>query len=444
MQPPLRPIRPALSLLRLLCLALVLFPSFADHFGGASSVKGVLAAPASPNLPPTRDGVLPAAPASPNLLPTRDGVLPAAPASSNLPPTSDNVLPAAPARSPNQIPHSDSDGPVEVEFYLFRRDRSTGKRQEGKPSSPTENWQGRVGELFTFKRDKRGISVTYGKELEDFAKERHARVALRVGGQPLGKITFKSRTAMKESSGRVTKDLGTSYGQRRGLLFITHGIDLLEKEKDVTVEMDREYYVLDSSPSQVDSDEPVEVADNKEKRLSHRTKSGKGKWENCLLSQFERVLKGIFVTYGKELEDFAKQRHANVGLRAGGQLLGQITVKSRTAMKESSRRVTEALETAYEQHRGLLFLEYGISLLKKEKDVKVEMDRKYSVLVRDMLRKMGTGDGHEVPESDTAWRYLYADMEAGLTLMLDWGWSEEDLALMRSLVASQVAQSEKE
>ncbi|KAJ3754551.1 hypothetical protein EV360DRAFT_86734 [Lentinula raphanica] len=201
MQPPLRPIRPALSLLRLLCLALVLFPSFADHFGGASSVKGVLAAPASPNLPPTRDGVLPAAPASPNLLPTRDGVLPAAPASSNLPPTSDNVLPAAPARSPNQIPHcqllisnstvsfrlthkffypsqADSDGPVEVEFYLFRRDRSTGKRQEGKPSSPTENWQGRVGELFTFKRDKRGISVTYGKELEDFAKERHARVAL--------------------------------------------------------------------------------------------------------------------------------------------------------------------------------------------------------------------------------------------------------------------------
>ncbi|KAJ3767825.1 hypothetical protein FB446DRAFT_707498 [Lentinula raphanica] len=324
-------------------------------------------------------------------------------------------------------------------------DRSTGKRQEGKPSSPTENWEGRVGELFTFKRDKRGISVTYGKELEDFAKERHARVALRVGGQPLGKITFKSRTAMKESSGRVTKDLGTSYGQRRGLLFITHGIDLLEKEKDVTVEMDREYYVLvremlrikgggdgyvlsesdhatrafyadmedeelvvgksSADPTPAASQQALKAslvteADNKEKRLSHRTKSGKGKWENCLLSQFERVLKGIFVTYGKELEDFAKERQAKVGLRAGGQLL--------------------------------------------EKDVKVEMDRKYSVLVRDMLRKMGTGDGHEVPESDTAWRYLYADMEAGLTLMLDWGWSEEDLALMRSLVASQVAQSEKE
>ncbi|KAJ3723671.1 hypothetical protein C8R42DRAFT_640841 [Lentinula raphanica] len=121
------------------------------------------------------------------------------------------------------------------------------------------------------------------------------------------------------------------------------------------------------------------------------------------------------VQTGEELGDFANERHANVGLRAGG--------------------FTEALETAYEQRRGLLFIEYGISLLEKEKDVKVEMDKKYSVLVRDMLRKMGTGDGHEVPESDTAWRYLYADMEAGLTLMLDWGWSEEDLALMRSLVA---------
>ncbi|KAJ3837708.1 hypothetical protein F5878DRAFT_621701 [Lentinula raphanica] len=153
---------------------------------------------------------------------------------------------ATPPVDPASHPDPDTDGPVVLDFSLIRKTEDSRRRREGKlPILNTERLQGKLGEVFAYKRDNGGITLLYGKELEDLAKRLSAKVGVPFGGQLMGTVTFTSKKTMEESLTQVTHMLRDKKSFRGGgLPFVLYGVDLLKNMKDVVVEMKREWYVL--------------------------------------------------------------------------------------------------------------------------------------------------------------------------------------------------------
>ncbi|KAJ3970039.1 hypothetical protein EV361DRAFT_313068 [Lentinula raphanica] len=135
---------------------------------------------------------------------------------------------ATPPVDPASHPDPDTDGPVVLDFSLIRKTEDSRRRREGKlPILNTERLQGKLGEVFAYKRDNGGITLLYGKELEDLAKRLSAKVGVPFGGQLMGTVTFTSKKTMEES-----------------LTQVTHMLRDKKSFRDVVVEMKREWYVL--------------------------------------------------------------------------------------------------------------------------------------------------------------------------------------------------------
>ncbi|KAJ3723676.1 hypothetical protein C8R42DRAFT_663096 [Lentinula raphanica] len=234
---PLRPIRPTISLLRLLLLAFVLYPSV-DHLGGAS-LLGVLAAPTispNPRPPPAINGVLPTAPASPNR-PTSTS--PPGASASN-PNHKLMVAPASPNRpmsmSPPATSHSDSTA-MQLPFGLIRKSRNGRVRREKLEILHNEILQGQIGGalVYTHKGDEAILQTSnIGSGGCD-------------PGDLMGTITFRSLTTMKDSLNRMRHELSQIKPEDAvsALFFIAFGVFLLEEDPDVLdVQMKREWYVM--------------------------------------------------------------------------------------------------------------------------------------------------------------------------------------------------------
>ncbi|KAJ3965386.1 hypothetical protein EV361DRAFT_873244 [Lentinula raphanica] len=118
-------------------------------------------------------------------------------------------------------------------------------------------------------------------------------------------------------------------------------------------------------------------------------------------------------------------------LAKGGELMGTVTFHSHKIMEESLRRLIAELEKMNGKFAHNVFLVvFGISFLAEDPGVlSVEMNRAWYVMLRDMFKVKGTGEGMEVPENDTVMRESYAKIEEELTKALDdLGFSLKDLA----------------
>ncbi|KAJ3767826.1 hypothetical protein FB446DRAFT_753630 [Lentinula raphanica] len=223
---PLRPIRPTISLLRLLLLALVLCPSVFDHPGGLS--PGVSAAPMSPNRPPPAI-LINGASRSP----------PMDPASPNLPSHSEHqsmvVTPVnhAPS-SAAQGTQADSgyDGPVTAAFHIVRNSADKTQRADGTPVQATDWWLGNIGEHLSYHQDDKTPVINFASE----------RIPV---GEVMGTIVFHSHQSMEESLRRLIDKLKTMEGKLAyNLFFVVFGISHLGEDPGVlSVEMEREWWV---------------------------------------------------------------------------------------------------------------------------------------------------------------------------------------------------------
>ncbi|KAJ3817123.1 hypothetical protein F5880DRAFT_1734950, partial [Lentinula raphanica] len=246
---PLRPIRPTISLLRLLLLALVLCPSVFDHLGGLS--PGVLAAPMSPNrLPPTI--LLNGAPASQSTVAAqvnRELLFTPFSFTGDHQAEVDAPSPAAqgtqadrkcwlriyclflsnPIYSPIQAGY---DGPVTAAFHIVRNSADKTQRADGNPVRATDWWLGNIGEHLSYHQDDKTPVINFSSE----------RIPV---GEVMGTIVFHSHQSMEESLRRLIAKLKTMEGKLAyNLFFVVFGISHLGEDPGVlSVEMEREWWV---------------------------------------------------------------------------------------------------------------------------------------------------------------------------------------------------------
>ncbi|KAJ3767829.1 hypothetical protein FB446DRAFT_819079 [Lentinula raphanica] len=208
---PLRPIRPTISLLRLLLLALVLRSSVFDHLVGVS--LGVFAAPTSPKSRPP-----------PTILIT--GATPP------MDPANSNQHQSVASVRPNHVLNPDS---VQVPFELLRWSQDRSKRREGSPFKDNEKVQGWIKEylMYTHDGDEAIFTTDTGR-------------GGRNSGASMGTITFRSPTTLPDSLERMRTELAAIKTDKvvSALFFIAFGVFLLEEDPDVDVQMEKEWYVM--------------------------------------------------------------------------------------------------------------------------------------------------------------------------------------------------------
>ncbi|KAJ3964183.1 hypothetical protein EV361DRAFT_956192 [Lentinula raphanica] len=242
---PLRPIRPTISLLRLLLLALVLRSSVFDHLVGVS--LGVFAAPTSPkSRPPPTISITGATP-------------PMDPASSNQHQSVDSVRPnhvlnrpmsTSPPATPShcKMNHDDFDSiicfrltqnfslsqvGVQLPFEVDRKSQNGVQSRVGLPLLDNEVLQGKIGRalIYTVEEDQPIVKTTRG---------------IPRAGELMGMIKFRSHTTMLKSLDQMEKELSQIKPEDAvsALFFIAFGVFLLEEDPDVDVQMKREWYVM--------------------------------------------------------------------------------------------------------------------------------------------------------------------------------------------------------
>ncbi|KAJ3837323.1 hypothetical protein F5878DRAFT_622687 [Lentinula raphanica] len=225
---PLRPIRPTISLLRLLLLALVLRSSVFDHLVGVS--LGVFAAPTSPkSRPPPTISITGATP-------------PMDPASSNLSPVIHSEHQSVDSVRPNHVlnrpmstspPATPSHFGVQLPFEVDRKSQNGVQSRVGLPLLDNEVLQGKIGRalIYTVEEDQPIVKTTRG---------------IPRAGELMGMIKFRSHTTMLKSLDQMEKELSQIKPEDAvsALFFIAFGVFLLEEDPDVDVQMKREWYVM--------------------------------------------------------------------------------------------------------------------------------------------------------------------------------------------------------
>ncbi|KAJ3816736.1 hypothetical protein F5880DRAFT_1635600, partial [Lentinula raphanica] len=225
----LRPIRPTISVLRLLMLALVLCSSVFDPLGGAS-LLGVSAAPTSPNRPPPTllpmNGALPSTDA---VNPNHHDQLIAARGNPNW---SVGMNPQATPASQGSHPGSET-GPsgaatavqaeaVEEELFLIRRASNHHARRESQAVIGTEKWEGKLGDLFGFR-------------LNLWGHPNICQTSMSRGGKLVGRVRFPSPAVRDRAVDQVIGELEKvnmdpgDHSVLTNVFFIAMGIGLFEQ-----------------------------------------------------------------------------------------------------------------------------------------------------------------------------------------------------------------------